>query len=119
MQEVFEKIIEKIKEQVSIEENIAKSKTEGHPITHQYAANCMKEIEKHIKQAEAEYNNGWTPIGQYPTEPCILCFENGEMVVGYYEENGDLAVQTSSEYFTYIEEEPIAWMPLPEPYKGE
>lgn len=65
----------------------------------------------------------WIPIGQYPTEQSLLCFENGEMAVGKYDfEADEWDVQCSSEYFSCLDitdDEPIAWMPLPEPYKGE
>lgn len=59
MNKVFEKIIEKLEEQIMIEEDIAKEESDGHPITHQYAANCMKVIEKFVKQEAEQYNKGW------------------------------------------------------------
>ena len=46
MNKAFEKILKFIDEQIKIEESIAKSKNEGHPITHQYGANCMNVIKK-------------------------------------------------------------------------
>ena len=46
MNKAFEKILEFIDEQIKIEESIAKSENEGHPITHQYGANCMNVIKK-------------------------------------------------------------------------
>ena len=58
----------------------------------------------------------WIPIGQHPTEPSLLCFEDGEMCVGYYDYEEWQVVCGSNIYF---DGEPIAWMPLPEPYKGE
>lgn len=61
MQEVFEKILGFTDEQIKIEESIAKSEIEGHPITHQYSANCMNVIKKFVHQVAEEYNNGWIP----------------------------------------------------------
>ena len=60
----------------------------------------------------------WIPIGQYPAEPSLMCFEDGTMCVGYFDyENEEWDIEYGSDI--YIEDEPIAWMPLPEPYKGE
>ena len=55
MNKAFEKILEFIDEQIKIEESIAKSKNEGHPITHQYGANCMNVIKKFVQEVEEEY----------------------------------------------------------------
>jgi hypothetical protein len=61
----------------------------------------------------------WIPIGQFPNEPCLLCFENGTMVVGYYDFD-EWKILSDSEYETNcLGDEPVAWMPLPEPYKEE
>ena len=54
----FEKILEFIDEQIKIEESIAKSKNEGHPITHQYGANCMNVVKKFVQEVAEEYKNG-------------------------------------------------------------
>lgn len=67
----------------------------------------------------------WIPIGQYPSEPSLLCFEDGSMVVGYYNYDDDGWVVCTSDIFETdlieddIENEIVAWQPLPEPYKGE
>ena len=66
----------------------------------------------------------WIPIGQYPSEPCLLCFEDGRMVSGYYDYDFEVwKVQSNAgDYYTFLytfdSGEPIAWQPLPEPYKG-
>lgn len=71
--------------------------------------------------AKRKYERKWIPIGQYPPEPCLLCFENGEMVVGHYDYDfGGWQIQTSDEFYTDLdddENEPVAWMPLPRPYE--
>ena len=55
MNKAFEKILEFIDEQIKIEESIAKSENEGHPITHQYGANCMNVIKKFVQEVAEEY----------------------------------------------------------------
>lgn len=60
----------------------------------------------------------WIPIGQYPTEPSLLCFEDGSMAVGYYEDCGDCIILDGLYGYTTLMEA-VAWQPLPQPYKGE
>ena len=55
MNKAFEKILEFIDEQIKIEKSIAKSENEGHPITHQYGANCMNVIKKFVQEVAEEY----------------------------------------------------------------
>lgn len=164
MQEVFSEIIEKLEGQIRIEENIAKKESDGHPITHQYAANCMKVIEKFVKQEAEQYNNGWIPCTkQMPpveTEVFILAkrkfkgggckyirttamYEDGtvlendscwiwEDIEGEWDEENDCYIipegwwenrhyNPDDVYNNVIDDEVIAWHPLPEPYqpKGE
>lgn len=85
---------------------------------------------EYIEQMDAEESvtdtnvgNKWIPIGQYPAEPSLLCFENGEMVVGHYDyDDCEWLVQCSSEYYSGLDisdDEPIAWMELPKSYEEE
>lgn len=135
MQEVFEKIIEKLEGQIRIEENISKKESDGHPITHQYAANCMKVIEKFVKQEAEKFgtdtnvgSNGWIPCSErLPEEPeerltnlneCdeyIVMIENADIptTLNYV---GDGEWYRDGEFYNII-----AWQPLPAPYhqKGE
>lgn len=142
MQETFENIIEKLEKQIRIEENIAKKESDGHPITHQYAANCMKVIEKFVKQEADKFgtdtnvgSNGWIPCSErLPEEPEITGdveedISNGKlneyigMIYGaekpailYYAGERCWYDEVSQDYY------PVrAWQPLPEPYqsKGE
>lgn len=69
-------------------------------------------------------NDKWIPIGKYPKQPCLLCFESGHMVVGYYHEIYDeWRLHTMDGFETDMNEYdmedgiPIAWQPLPERYK--
>lgn len=135
MQEVFEKIIEKLEGQIMIEENIAKKESDGHPITHQYAANCMKVIEKSVKQEAEKFgtdtnvgSNGWIPVEEElpkTDEYILLSFSNFSIpCVGRYEEdeNGG-AFYVGDDDETCLSQDMFvnAWMNLPTPYqpKGE
>lgn len=125
MQEVFEKIIEKLEGQIRIEENIAKKESDGHPITHQYAANCMKVIEKSVKQEAEQFctdtnvgSNGWIPCSErlpeeslndvigwdaYRERCCFVHYIGGRFILGD---------DTESVKITH-------WMPTPYQPKGE
>ena len=62
--------------------------------------------------------NEWIHIGQYPLEPSLLCFEDGSMAVGYIDEWEGVCVCDYDCYYT-SDGMPIAYMPLPQAYKGE
>lgn len=119
MNKAFEKILEFIDEQIKIEESIAKSKNEGHPITHQYGANCMNVIKKFVQEVAEEYNNSWIPCSErLPEEYTVLCCDNyGEMIVGhpYFDEvsNTNYSAESDNEMMYNC----VAWQPLPEPFK--
>ena len=77
-----------------------------------------------LEEMEMPKVGEWIPIGQYPSEPSLLCLDNGHMAVGYYdydfEEWTSNTVDGLNVGVTQDELEdgdPIAWMPLPEPYK--
>ena len=125
MKEAFEKILEFIDEQIKIEESIAKSENEGHPITHQYGANCMNVIKKFVQEVAEEYDNGWIAISESVPDSdrfILLSFENYPIpLVGRYVEDDeggtfyagyDLPLAPQNLFVN-------AWMELPEPYKGE
>ena len=138
MNKAFEKILEFIDEQIKIEESIAKSENEGHPITHQYGANCMNVIKKFVQEVAEEYNNGYIPCSERLPE------DGGYYLVTYHEwskgnflpKYNDTYVRRmhyqKSERFTGwnypvcvddraendTNREVIAWMKLPEVYKN-
>ena len=125
MNKAFEKILEFIDEQIKIEESIAKSENEGHPITHQYGANCMNVIKKFVQEVAEEYDNGWIAISESVPDSdrfILLSFENYPIpLVGRYVEDDeggtfyagyDLPLAPQNLFVN-------AWMELPEPYKGE
>lgn len=147
MDKEFEKIIEKLEKQIMIEEGIAKEESDGHPITHQYAANCMKVIEKFVKQEAEQFgtdtnvgSNGWIPfVHREMTEDkkesfgdfnfmldCQLPDEDEEILVTYkLKDELYVDVDTFMRYGSecYLDSgrdfvtEAVAWMKKPQPYQ--
>lgn len=139
MNKAFEKILEFIDEQIKIEESIAKSKNEGHPITHQYAANCINVIKKFVHEVAEEYNGGWIPCSErLPEErdwylavfeevdtgfigiPYIADYLMGSHTKfttgdGWIIHNCSDREDESAEYYKNLR--CVAWQPLPEPFK--
>ena len=68
MNKAFDKILEFIDEQIKIEESIAKSKNEGHPITHQYGANCMNVV----KNSFRKYQKNTMAVGFLVVRGCHM-----------------------------------------------
>ena len=119
MQEVFEKIIEKLKEKI---------------ISPYFAANAeyvtYKNVVKTVKQTAEEYNNGWIPCSERLPDEAYGClvtvmdcepstqteFENIlPYFVGY---DGETWNDADGEKIPF---EVLAWQPIPQPYqpKGE
>lgn len=116
MNKAFEKILEFIDEQIKIEESIAKSKNEGHPITHQYGANCMNVIKKFVQEVAEEYNNGWIACSVRLPE------ESLNSVIGWdaYRDRCVFAQYIQGKFQNMGKDDSFdikAWMPLPEPFK--
>lgn len=118
MQEVFEKIIEKLKEQKSgltewAEDEAFKLATE-------------KAIEI-VKQESEQYNNGWISCsellpnqdGEF-TDVLITCESIAD---GVFVQSAEFYIAADGEHVfdaLYHYERVLAWMPLPQPYtKGE
>lgn len=112
MQEVFNKIIDQLKEESVIVDDDA--------------GNRAVEI---IEQAAAEYNNGWIPINEdnlpKNREDVLILWGGGNRSIAYYVHGG-----AGGWFFNYgydyhgnteVPYEPYAWQPLPESYipKGE
>lgn len=103
MQEIFKKIIEKIKKL-----------THDNPmVTDSYI--LREEAIEVIKQAATEYNNGWIPCGERlpeDGEPVLATDGNYVYLVEY-----DADLDASFGDMDGI----VAWQPLPDPYhpKGE
>ena len=143
MQEVFEKIIEKMEEK-KLEHSVNGMQHEDSEV---FLLECeeygkfqgLKEAIEIVKQAAEEYNNGWIPCSEAMPEDCDMRFymcivENHEedlpMFCQYEEECGfgywhDIYDEhtlgfVDSEFRTNEElgyEKVIAWQPLPEPYQ--
>ena len=144
MNEAFEKILEFIDEQIKIEESIAKSKNEGHPITHQYGANCMNVIKKFVHEVAEEYKGGWIPCSERLPEECVpvnVTWINRKPEP-YYAKIKDVPFSATAVYYNgkwywysstcvdYLSEygkndfdlidkdiDIISWQPLPKPFK--
>ncbi len=113
MQEVFEKIIKKLKE-IAIQED--DPIYEGDRESDNYIR-CNNAIEA-VEQVAAEYDNGWIPCSERLPE------ENMEVIVTISEMDGDNHTSTSwlQDGVWIIKKTPlqptvIAWQPLPEPYQ--
>ena len=139
MQEVFEKIIEKLKEI-----SIFMTTCDG------YGENCVSvgTIEEIVKQEAEKHNNGWIPCSEHHPKECVpvnvtWINRNPE---SYYAKIKDVPFSATAVYYNskwywysstcvdYLSEygkndfdlvdkdiDIIAWQPLPEPYqpKGE
>lgn len=120
MQEVFEKIIEKLEENQTIEMffNGKKSKQ---------CVDFAKAIEN-VNQVAAEYNNGWIPCNkELPPQPEENpVFDNKPLELYLASVKGadyPFRVFWNGKFFTdgFGKVDVIAWQPLPKPYqpKGE
>ncbi len=111
MQEVFEKIIERFKSEVNYNDG---------------AEIGLKQSIEIVKQASAEYNNGWIPCNErLPEEPeegltnldeCdeyIVMIENADIptALNYV---GDGEWYRDGEFYNII-----AWQPLPLPFRDK
>lgn len=115
MQEVFEKIIDKL-------QNLQKDKYVFTPIVC-YALDKAIEI---IRQTAAEYNNGWIPCSPdtmpNDREDVLILWGGGNRSTAYYVSGG-----AGGWFFNYgfdykwshrVPYEPYAWQPLPKQYQN-
>ena len=127
MQEVFEKIIEKLEEENSrlkrLRNNcIALSDSEVSAIENK-AYNFSIEI---VKQEAEKYNNGWIPCNERLPEDKQTCLVTARIYftpdhVDEIDNYIGVEIDTYSKQFGWLGTEPIAWQPLPAQYqpKGE
>ena len=117
MQEVFERIVEKLKEI-----SIFMTTCDG------YGANCVSvgTIEEIVKQETEKYNNGWIPCSVRLPEDKQTCLVTARIYftpdhVDEIDNYIGVGIDTYSKQFGWLGTEPIAWQPLPAPYqpKGE
>lgn len=135
MQEVFEKIIEKLEKKVETAKRIMvpEIQDELDRIANETAESFIeayKESIEIVKKVAAEYNDGWIPADKLPKDNkyVLLCFENFSLpLVGRYEADGEgggtYYIGDCDEEDTCISNDLYvnAWQPLPDPYhpKGE
>ena len=116
MQEVFEKILEKLGEE--IKKNTNEDRT--YRISF-FGLDIAREI---VKQVAKEYNDGWIPVserlpnqdGEF-TDVLITC---ESMVDGVFVQSAEFYIASDGEPVfdaLYHYERVIAWQPLPLPYK--
>ena len=119
MNKAFEKILEFIDEQIKIEESIAKSENEGHPISHQYGANCMNVVKKFVQEVAEEYNGGWITCSErLPEENQKVILQDfyGNITIGKMEIHNGLEGFADGDWWASANNY-VAWQPLPEPFK--
>ena len=115
MKEEFEKIKERFEKE-----------TLGKPTPHEFDRGINRAIQI-VSEVEAEYGNGWIPCSERMPEDfkSVLCYAKSiarspdTMFVGS-QKHGCWFLQSSigTESFP-TQYEVIAWMPLPEPWRGE
>ena len=137
MQEVFEKIIEKLEERRMLHADLAQSDklTEQEREVQSRFCGCFCKAKEIVKQEAEKYNNGWIPCSErLPEEygdylvawkPLHMSAEDiikkvGRAVPHFYEiveyDPDDEALWIGSIEQAQGEYEIIAWQPLPEPY---
>ena len=128
MQEVFEKIIEKLEE-------LRKAEIERDDLCDEEGYGDGEEIYEDgksqgrfeqvvriieiVKQEAEQYNNGWISCSERLPEgrqDVLVCFDNTDCcIIAWYSPNGRTWRNSSTN--NICKEEPIAWMNLPAPYQ--
>ena len=128
MQEVFEKIVDKLeelkkaeieREDLCDEEGFGDGEEIYEDGKSQGRFEQVVRIIEIVKQEAEKYNNGWIPCSErLPEEYTVLCCDKyGEMIIGhpYFDEVSD--TNYSAESDNEMMYNCVAWQPLPEPYK--
>lgn len=129
MQEIIEKIKERLMEKVvnitfplyPDEESEFVPLETAIEIVNQVAEEYKQDLDK-VKQ---ESKQGWIPVSErLPEEkgidkPYLCSFEWGEIMVCRWQKWADNIYRWVRVDDSYYEAKPIAWMPLPEPYRTE
>ena len=133
MQEVFEKIIEKLEEKIKeYDERIERRNgacyfDETDKIRKlDDTANGIEQAIEIVKQEAEQYNNGWFPCSERLPEDKQTCLVTARIYftpdhVDEIDNYIGVEIDTYSKQFGWLGTEPIAWQPLPAPYqpKGE
>lgn len=133
MQDVFEKIIEKLNSKKTYFQGFyeREGKTEHDSDLNKATQLALDDAIEIVKQEDTEYNNGWIPCSERLPEKnqlVLVCAESTTIssgtirMVGAYA-NGAWFIQNSVDTlgFPCLEYCVVAWQPLPLPYqpKGE
>lgn len=115
MQKVFEKIIERLGNEIFSAE-LYGNEWNGQTVTNLL---CLGNVRDVIEQTVAEYNNGWIPVGEkLPEESLnsVLCWDEYRKRCCFAQYLGGRWILGNDVDSVKI----TAWQPLPEPYqKGE
>ena len=117
MEEVFEKIIEKL-EEIRVKKNCNKEKCDTKELCRICVVDDAIEI---VKQEAKQYNNGWIPCSvDLPKEKdgiVLICCEDGNVMTGKRSEFSDTWYKGSM--FAVGGSNVIAWQPLPLPFRDK
>lgn len=76
---------------------------------------------ENMERSTAYYNGGWIPIGEgcpkTYTVQYLVCLENGHICMAIFNGEEFKEISTLGMKRFYEENKPIAYMPLPQPYK--
>ena len=127
MQEVFEKIIEKLG--IRAEKSEKKEMDAEHfEYAQMYKGEriAFGDAIEIVKQEAEKYNNGWIPCSERLPEDKQTCLVTARIYftpdhVDEIDNYIGVGIDTYSKQFGWLGTEPIAWQPLPAPYqpKGE
>ena len=127
MQEVFEKIIEKLG--IRAEKSEKKEMDAEHfEYAQMYKGEriAFGDAIEIVKQEAEQYNNGWFPCSERLPEDKQTCLVTARIYftpdhVDEIDNYIGVGIDTYSKQFGWLGTEPIAWKPLPAPYqpKGE
>ena len=127
MQEVFEKIIEKLG--IRAEKSEKKEMDAEHfEYAQMYKGEriAFGDAIEIVKQEAEKYNNGWIPCSERLPEDKQTCLVTARIYftpdhVDEIDNYIGVEIDTYSKQFGWLGTEPIAWQPLPAPYqpKGE
>ena len=124
MQEVFEKIKERLEEKQEYTDNFRLI------IPSKKAIEIVNQVESEYNQSLANNNqsltnSGWIPCSERlpdtehkPHKPVLVQLKMS-MVIGYANSAGQWFADCGDGCSLDVTDEAIAWQPLPEPYRGE
>lgn len=104
---------------IKVIENMPSEGKAANPITIEVSP---EQIEKYVKNAIVDiipFEQQWIPCSEtadIPDHEVLTCDKRGEMIIGYIAYHDEQWICESETEFLY---DPIAWMPLPEPYREE